>query len=172
MTPVYTYRLKRPCGNMRPFCRPCVNSFAIDAGFENECETQPPAVICLESRLTDDSSLTECAVCKDDVAPTIYMAIATLPDTSTLGPYYLIGSDCTYASELFDLPDSPSQRLVLTITVPTRLDWYCEPSGLHTYWADEDVTTGAGCLQVLTFRNVGGSGFPTGIVVTLYPVTE
>ncbi len=64
MTPVYTYKLKRPCGNIRPFCRPCVNSFAIDVIGENDCEAQPPALICVASRIPN----TECRGCGRPVA--------------------------------------------------------------------------------------------------------
>lgn len=48
MTVALSYSLKRKCGNMRPFCRECINSFSMDS-CETDC-TDAPSVICLRPR--------------------------------------------------------------------------------------------------------------------------
>ncbi len=44
---VFRYSLTRNCGEFRPFCRQCTNSFTIKSCGPSHCEEEPPAVICV-----------------------------------------------------------------------------------------------------------------------------
>ena len=64
MTVKATYYLKRQCGNIRPFCRTCVNTFHI-VDCDTTCNVNPPSVICLKPVLSGGGTTT-CSVCKDN----------------------------------------------------------------------------------------------------------
>lgn len=49
--PIVQYHLQRQCGNSRPFCRQCVNTFAITTCGPTKCDTQPPGLLCLEPKI-------------------------------------------------------------------------------------------------------------------------
>ena len=51
MTVIHKYKLKRPCGNIRPFCRTCTNTFAIDNCGPSGCASAPPGVVCVNQYL-------------------------------------------------------------------------------------------------------------------------
>lgn len=52
MTPIVTYTLTQQCGNSRPFCRPCTNSFTVKSCGPTHCDAEPPSVICLAPRMS------------------------------------------------------------------------------------------------------------------------
>jgi hypothetical protein len=181
MSVALTYYLTSQCGNSRPFCGPCVNSFSV-VDCKPKC-TAGPTVICLRPKIPGQTS--SCDTCKDKILPD-YVAVITgvdIPEytsATTLGPFVLrMGAYC-----VFDLPDlkcrgyggidlgtvsdggddvvhtlvgmelslcTGSPVLTVVYRKENRLGLSYGGVRTYTYATDTDVRVGDGCNQILTF---------------------
>ncbi len=90
MTVALTYYLKRQCGNIRPFCRKCTNTFKL-----NTCDTictDGPTVICLKPVLPQLEPSNCCQHGPEDARPR-FVKVTVTPTVWSCG----VGEECCCA---------------------------------------------------------------------------
>lgn len=195
MTPIYTYKLARPCGNVRPFCRPCTNTFAIDQCGPTHCDASPPSQICMNvgvpgcthpSVVVPKGFIVEIQQELDFHGPyrTVESAItspaytcggsATLPGipgiVPNIGCGYKVTTDIPFPN---NPPISYSVTLLLGFNPTAVLYWFANgdqfPQTItDVYASDADFST-FDYMQVLTFRHFCGQSAGTTTTITAYP---
>jgi len=172
MPAVLTYKLKRACGNTRPWSMQCTNSFAIDQCGPLDCVLTPPATICVGP----GNESVYCDTCKDRILPKYWRLQFTLGDGTVLGPVTIqMGTDNTscgtdpdlriacaaeYRFPKSDCPgpglgDDPAYKFILVLVAmchnPPVIRAGCIAGTLSSYTSDTDISVGDGCQQYLYF---------------------
>lgn len=191
------YRLARPCGNIRKFCRNCVNTFAIDQCGPIPCAEWPisqiPSRLCLHPFVSGDTYTDACSACKDDTIASKYLAYITYapnefnPEGRTIGPYelpFVEGGGSCESSVVFHLPDDPSDGIcsgghyIFFSLVLMLVQVGCYGFHTHENFFLNPLESGPDCLKIMNWISVGGEPEagppfpPTGNSVMLIPIGE
>jgi hypothetical protein len=183
MSVALTYYLKRQCGNIRPFCRSCVNSFKVNT-CKSTCPTGP-TTICLAPKIPGGIS-GPCDTCGAGRAAAAYAAIVTLADGSTHGPFILTHEDlndgCKVSASFEDQSDPVLELPPNSIGVSFLNAAYSHtragsPMISYVFAVDTDIFVSPGCNQILTFTcsgiwvNLDDPIAPgDGTTMTIYPI--
>jgi len=195
MPAVITYRLARPCGHIRPFCKTCVNTFSIDDCGPTACSEFPisqiPTRLCVHPFLSGDTVESECSQCKDGLQATKYLAIVNYPadeynpEPRTFGPIELSLPDgICETMEVVQVEGQPSGGIcslgtyILLQFNTLHVEVGCYGFLDHENFAFVVPEGGLDCLKVMTLVSGGGEVTagppypPTDHTITLIPIGE